>query len=118
MPPTVDALAAVERSIGQVPWRWEYRVRLDLPLDEAAQRISPAIASLEQTDWGVIMCGYSDDLAWIAHFLTGLRCQLVVLSPPELREELLALAEHTRLIAAASPAIASSSDSTAERCSR
>jgi len=98
-PPTIDALAAVERSIGQVPWRWEYRVQLDLPLEKAAHRISPATASLEQNERGVIMRGYADDLAWIAHLLVGLRCPLVVLSPPELREELHALAEHARRIA-------------------
>ena len=113
-PPTLDALAAVERSIGQVPWRWEYCVQLDLSLDEAAQRISPATASLEQTDRGVIMCGYADDLAWIAHLLAGLRCRLVVLSPPELRDALLALAEHVRCIAAGSPSIASSTKSAAK----
>ncbi|HEY7342304.1 MAG TPA: YafY family protein [Ktedonobacterales bacterium] len=96
---TIDALAAVERSIGQVPWRWTYRVQLDLPLEEAAQRITPATASLEQTDRGVIMRGYADDLAWIAHLLAGLRCPLTVLSPPELRDELLELAEHARRIA-------------------
>ena len=98
-PPTIDALAAVERSIGQVPWRWEYCVQLDLPLEEAAHRIPPATASLEQTERGVIMRGYADDLAWIAHLLAALRCSLAVLSPPELREELLALAEHARRIA-------------------
>lgn len=112
--PTIDALAAVERSIGQVPWRWEYRVQLDLSLDEAAQRISPATASLEQTERDVIMRGYADDLAWIAHLLAGLRCRLVVLSPPELGDELLALAEHVRCIAAGSPSIASSTKSAAK----
>jgi predicted DNA-binding transcriptional regulator YafY len=113
-PPTIDALVAVERSIGQVPWRWEYRVRVDLPLDVAAQRISLATASLEQSEDGVIMRGYADDLAWIAHLLAGLRCRLVVLSPPELREELLALAEHARLIAAGSSPIAAFADSAAK----
>jgi len=117
-PPTVDAMAAVERSIGQVPWRWKYRVQLDLSLEAAAQRISPATASLEKTERGVIMYGYADDLAWIAHLLAGLRCQMVVLSPQELREELQALAEHVRLIAAACPQTTGSSDTTAGHVSR
>jgi predicted DNA-binding transcriptional regulator YafY len=102
-PPQIDAALAVEQSIGQVPWQWEYRVQLDLPLDVAQQRISPATASLEQTKHGVLMRGFADDLAWIAHLLAGLRCRLVVLSPSELRHELMALAEHTRLIAAELP---------------
>jgi predicted DNA-binding transcriptional regulator YafY len=100
-PPEIDALAAVERSIGQTPWRWEYRVQLDLSLEDAAQRISPAIATLEQGSCGVIMRGYADDLAWLAHMLAGLRCPLIVLSPPELSDHLLALAEHIRSIATA-----------------
>lgn len=98
-PPLLDAVAAVEQAIGQVPWQWEYRVRLDLSLEEAAQRIPAAIASLEQDERGVIMRGYADELAWIAHLLAGLRCPLVVLAPPELRAELRALAAHTRRIA-------------------
>ena len=35
-PPHIDALAAVEQSIGQAPWRWEYRVQLDLSLEDAS----------------------------------------------------------------------------------
>ncbi len=116
IPPGVDAVAAVEQSIGQVPWRWEYRVQLNLPLDEATQRISRATASLEQTECGVIMRGYADDLAWIAHLLAGLRCGLVVLSPPELRDELLALAEHARLIAGEASTDDDLSDDAADRC--
>lgn len=108
-PPHVDALAAVERAISQVPWRWEYSVRLHLSLAEASQRISPAIAWLEEDGQGehnVIMRGYADDLAWLAHLLAGLRCSLSVLSPPELRQELLVLAEHISRIAA-DPGVAS-----------
>lgn len=99
-PPLVDALAAVEHAIGQVPWRWEYRVRLDLSLEEATLRIPAALASIEQEECGVTVHGYADDLSWLAHFLAGLRCPLVVLSPPELRAELHALAEHIHRIAA------------------
>lgn len=115
-PPGVDAVAAVERSIGQVPWRWAYRVRLDLSLDEATQRISPSTASLEQTERGVIMRGYADDLSWIAHFLAGLRCSLVVLSPQELRDELLKLAEHVRLIAGEMPSTNDPNDGADDHC--
>ena len=91
----------MEQSIGQVPWRWEYRVQLDLSLEDAAQRIPRTIANLEQGACGVIMHGYADDLAVVAHMLAGLRCPLIVLSPSELRGHLLALAEHTRSIAMA-----------------
>jgi predicted DNA-binding transcriptional regulator YafY len=96
--PQIDALAAVEQSLAQVPWRWEYRVQVDLSLEEATRRIPATMARLEQGSTGVIMYGYADDLAWIAHFVAGLRCPLVVLSPEELRHELLLLAEHIRAI--------------------
>lgn len=99
-PPQVDALAAVEQAIGRIPWRWEYQVRLELPLAEARQRIAATIADLEQQEQGVLMRGFADELLWLAHLLAGLRCHLVVLRPPELRAELLALANHVRAIAA------------------
>jgi len=99
-PPEIDVVAAVERALGQVRWRWEYRVLLDLPIDEAAKRIPPTLASLTPTERGVVMHGYADDLAWQAHFLVGLRCSLAVLSPPDLRDELVALAEHVQSLAA------------------
>ena len=98
-----DALAAVERAIALVPWRWKYHVELDLALEEAAQRIPATVATLEQSETAgqrVRMRGYADDLAWLAHFLSGLRCPLVVVSPPELRDHLLALAKHIHSIAA------------------
>lgn len=101
--PDFDALAAVERAIALVPWQWEYHVQLDLTLEEATRRIPATVATLEQderTSQRVIMRGYASDLAWLAHFLAGLRCPLAVVSPPELRDHLLALAEHIRQIVA------------------
>ena len=76
---------------------------LDLTLEEATRRIPATVATLEQdeqTSQRVIMRGYASDLAWLAHFLAGLRCPLAVVSPPELRDHLLALAEHIRQIVA------------------
>jgi predicted DNA-binding transcriptional regulator YafY len=99
----LDALAAVERAIALVPWQWEYHVRLDLTLEDATRRIPATMASLEEDEQSgqrVIMRGYASDLAWLAHFLAGLRCPLIVVSPPELRDHLLALAEHIGQIVA------------------
>jgi predicted DNA-binding transcriptional regulator YafY len=99
-PRHVDALAAVEQAIAQIPWRWEYTVRLDLPLDEARRRVPPTIAELQQQGQGALMHGFAEDLAWLAYLLAGLGCRLAVLHPPELRACLLALAEHVKVIAA------------------
>lgn len=98
-PPPIDALAVVEQAIAQTLWQWEYTVQLDLSLTEARQRIPTTIADLAEQEQGVLMHGYIEDLAWLAHLLAGLRCRLIVLNPPELRTHLLALADHIRAIA-------------------
>jgi predicted DNA-binding transcriptional regulator YafY len=97
--PRIDALAAVEEAIGQAPWRWEYCVQLKMPLAEARRRIPPSIAALSEDDGRLLMRGFADDLAWLAHLLSGLGAPLVVLHPPELRYQLRLLAEHTQRIA-------------------
>jgi predicted DNA-binding transcriptional regulator YafY len=100
-PQPVDALAEVERAIARTPQRWEFHVRLDLPLNVARERVPATIAYLEATDQGVIMSGFAEDLGWLALFLAGLDCDLTVIDPPELRAALMALAGHARRIAAA-----------------
>jgi predicted DNA-binding transcriptional regulator YafY len=102
LPQPVDALAEVERAIARTPWRWEYHVRLDLPLAEAQQRIPTTIATVAATEQGVIMHGFVEDLAWLASMLAGLGCSLHIIDPPELRAALSDLAEHIRQIAVAS----------------
>lgn len=93
-PPTIDALAAVEQAIAQVPWSWEFAVQLELPLAEAWRRIPATVATLTAQADGVMMRGFADDLAWLAYLLAGLGCQIVIHQPPELRAHLLALAAH------------------------
>lgn len=99
-PQPVDALAEVERAIARTPWRWEYHVRLDLPLLEAQQRIPATTASVAETAQGVIMHGFSEDLAWLASMLAGLGCGLSVIDPPELLTALTDLAAHIHRITA------------------
>ena len=59
-------------------------------------------ATLEETPRGVLARGQVRDareLASLAHLLAGLGCPLVVHRPPELRDELRALATHTAWLA-------------------
>lgn len=93
-PPQIDALAAVEQAIAQVPWFWEYAVQLTMPLAEARQRIPATIATLTEQEDGVMMRGFVADLAWLAYLLAGLGCPIIIHQPPELRDHLRALAAH------------------------
>jgi len=91
-PPGFDCLAYVTRSIAMTPGDWLVDVLLETTLEEAQQIVPPALATLEQTPNGVALRCYVNRLDWIAHFLAGLNCPLVVRQPPELREALQRLA--------------------------
>jgi predicted DNA-binding transcriptional regulator YafY len=98
-PLPVDALAAVERSIAQAPWRWPFAVLAQAPLTEVQQRVPRTLATLHPHPDGVLLCGFVDDLDCLAFTLAGLRCPLVIMRPDELRAHLRALADHMRDIA-------------------
>jgi predicted DNA-binding transcriptional regulator YafY len=98
-PLEIDALAAVEQAIAQTPRRWEYRIWVNLSPAEIHQRIPSTHATLEPQEHGVILHGFADDLDWLAYVALDLRCDLVILDPPELRTHLLALANYIRAIA-------------------
>ncbi len=98
-PSPIDALAAVEQAIAQTPWRWEYRVVAELPLDEISRRITPTLAILHPHERGTLLHGFVDDLDPLAYILAGLRCPLIILEPPELCASMLALADQIRAIA-------------------
>jgi predicted DNA-binding transcriptional regulator YafY len=98
-PESFDALEQVELSIGQTPGRWHCEVRLALSYQEARERISLSVGSLEETPDGILLRCEVQHLEWLAHYLLGLYCEFTVLEPPELRDALHALA--ARLEAAA-----------------
>ncbi len=95
-PPAFDALDHVERAIARTPGVWQVVVLLKTTLAEARARIPPALATLEETEAGVMMRGYVNELDWMAHLLAGLGCPLVIQEPDELRA---ALAAHARRLA-------------------
>lgn len=98
-PTSVDALAAVEQAIAQTPWRWEFEILADMPIETLHRLLPATIATLHPEGAGVRLRGFADDLDWLAYTLAGLRCPLVIVRPPELRAHLLALADHIRAIA-------------------
>jgi predicted DNA-binding transcriptional regulator YafY len=99
-PQPVDAVAAVERSIAQVPWRWEFAVLADAPLEALRRRTPATMATLHpQPDGMALLRGYADDLDILACTLAGLRCPLVILRPDELRGAFRALADRLLAIA-------------------
>ena len=100
IPPPIDALAAVEHSIAQAPWRWPFAVlALGCPLAELQQRLPPTAATLHPQTDGILLRGFADDLDCLAYTLAGLRCPLVIMHPDELRAHVRALADRLRAIA-------------------
>jgi predicted DNA-binding transcriptional regulator YafY len=99
-PQSVDAVAAVERAIAQTPWRWEFSLLAEAPVETLRSRMPATVATLHpQADGMVLLQGYADDLDILACTLAGLRCPLVILRPDELRDAFRALADRLRAIA-------------------
>jgi predicted DNA-binding transcriptional regulator YafY len=76
---------------------WEVEVLLETNMERAREMVPTMLASLEETDRGVLLRSTAPDLGGMARVLSGLFCPFVVLKPPELRE---ALRRHAREIAA------------------
>jgi len=94
-----DCLAFVVKSLPKTPNTWLVEVLLEITLDEAQRRVSPALATLEQVAEGVALRCYVEHLDWIAYLLVGLRCPFIVHQPVELRDELRLLAERVSALA-------------------
>jgi predicted DNA-binding transcriptional regulator YafY len=92
-PPDFDCLEHVLRSIPRTPASWFVDVLLKTTLEEAQQRVPPAMALLEQEPGGVGFRCYVDNLDWVAYVLAGLRCPLVIRQPVELRDTMRRLAQ-------------------------
>jgi predicted DNA-binding transcriptional regulator YafY len=100
-PADFNALAHVERAIARTPGVWRVVALLKTTLEDAQRQVSPALATLEETEQGVILRCYVNELEWIAHFLAGLCCPLVVQEPAELRDALAQLATRITQLAGA-----------------
>jgi predicted DNA-binding transcriptional regulator YafY len=98
-PADFDPLAYLLNTIANVPGTWHIEVLLKTTMEYARERVPAATAILEEAEGGVLLRCYSDGLEWISYFLVGLRCPLVVLRPPELRDQLRTVAQ--RIVAMA-----------------
>ena len=95
-PDGFDAVAEVSRSLARVPWNWEVEVLLDLPVDEAAQRIPATLGELIETEDGTLLRMRVGSLDWMAGVLAGLDCPFAIRRPVELRDSVRALGERLR----------------------
>lgn len=101
-PADFDALAHLEHALATMPGALTVEVLLETTLAEARRLVPAAYATLEETPRGVLARGQAQDahnLGELAHLLARLGCPLVVLHPPELRDELRALALHAAWLA-------------------
>src|SRR5262249_35322402 len=80
----IKAVEMVEHAIANTPWAWEFRVFLEMTLEQVRSCVSPALAEMEPVDGGVVLHGFTADISWAARFLVGLNCPFTVISPPEL----------------------------------
>ena len=88
-----DAAAHVSRSLARVPWPWQVEVLLELPLEDAAPRLSSTLAELAEVDGGTLLRMRVSSLDWVAGLLAGLGCAFTIREPDELRASVRALAE-------------------------
>jgi predicted DNA-binding transcriptional regulator YafY len=95
--PAADAAAYVQQSIADARSRYEARVTLQAPADEIAARHPYVAGALEPID--AHRCEYrtsDDDLEWLALRIAMLGVDFDVHEPPELVEQVIALARRLR----------------------
>jgi len=92
-PEGFDAVAYVSTSLARVPWRWEVEVLLELPVDEAVERIPATLAELVDEDGKTVLRMRVGSLDWMATILAGLGCGFSIRRPDELRTNVRELAE-------------------------
>ncbi len=94
--PAKDAAAFVEQSISARPHRYEARVTVNLSAKELESRLPSYWGTIEPIDAGT--CEFragDDDLGWLAMRVAMIDAEHEVHEPPELIDQLRALAERT-----------------------
>jgi predicted DNA-binding transcriptional regulator YafY len=84
-PADFDSLDFLFQSIAAIPDRWNIEVLLKTTLEQAAEGIPPGLGTLAQHPNGILFRAAVGDIDWMARFLAGLGCPLVVHQPPELK---------------------------------
>jgi predicted DNA-binding transcriptional regulator YafY len=92
---TPDAGALVAEGVAVRVFEWRTRVLVHAAAQETAMYIGPTIGVVEESAPGAERCivTIGGDPDWVARFLAGLPVDFEILDPPEVREELRALAE-------------------------
>jgi predicted DNA-binding transcriptional regulator YafY len=98
-PDGFDSVDHVRRSLARVPWPWQVEVLLDLPVDQAAQRLPGTLAELLDSDGRTLLRMGVSSLDWMAGLLAGLGCDFTIKQPEELRASVEKLAHRLALTA-------------------
>jgi predicted DNA-binding transcriptional regulator YafY len=102
-PPADDVAAYVSQSISSAPYRYQARILIHAPVEDVAQRSSPAAGRLEAIDQRTcILHTGSNSLDELALYIAVKGFDFHVLDPPELIAVLRTLAERLRKAADAS----------------
>jgi predicted DNA-binding transcriptional regulator YafY len=91
-----DPVQHVTRSLAAVPYAHEIEVVLATTLENAQRRIPPTVATLAETEGGVLLTGRAEHLAGLAAMLAGLGWPFTVRRPAALRDEVRALSDRLR----------------------
>ena len=95
-PADFDPVQHVTRSLAAVPYAHEIEVVLATTLENAKRRIPPTVATLAETEGGVLLTGRAEHLAGLAAMLAGLGWPFTVRRPAALRDEVRALSDRLR----------------------
>jgi predicted DNA-binding transcriptional regulator YafY len=88
-----DLQAYMREHLGKVSSRWQIAVEFQAAPYTVRQKIPSGYGTLTETPAGVLFQTQHGDLADVAQFLMTRKLPFIVHGPPELREELLRLAE-------------------------
>lgn len=84
-PPFDDVAAYVSRNVSAAAWRYRARVTVHAPADVIADRINPAVGSVETLDAGTcVLDTGADSIETLAIYLSLLGADFTVAEPPEL----------------------------------
>lgn len=95
-PPGFDPVQHVTRSLAAVPYAHEIEVVLATTLENAQRRIPPTVATLAETEGGVLLTGRAEHLPGLAAMLAGLGWPFTVRRPAALVTEVRALSDRLR----------------------
>ena len=95
-PADFDPVQHVTRSLAAVPYTHEIEVVLATTLANAQRRIPPTVATLAETEGGVLLTGRAEHLPGLAVMLAGLGWPFTVRRPAALVTEVRALSDRLR----------------------